>query len=277
MSRRGISGQTVAITGAARGIGLATATLLVSKGAKVAISDIDGDAANAAAESLGDLATGHQLDVSDRESFARFLNGVAEQNGPVTTVINNAGICDVSPTLTEQSAEMIDRTIAVNLGGVINGTILGIEAMLPRGSGQIVNIASLAGRVGVSGLAAYSASKFGVVGLTESIRIEYRDSGLTFTCVMPGPVATDMMVGTHESPMVRKVSPGVLAEAIVEAMEKGSQNVSVPKSTGAITRMVSMLSPGLRYQFNKGVGMDRTYTEIDRDARSEYEDRITSR
>ncbi len=208
MAERQLNGLVVAITGGARGIGAATAGRLASEGARVAIGDLEGELAAAVAEEIGRGATGYELDVRDRDSVEAFLDAVESEVGPLDTLVNNAGIAPTSPLVTDQPEAVIERTIEVNLNGVINGTVAAVRRMVPRGSGQVVNVASLAGINGVKGLSAYSASKFGVVGFTESIRIEFAGSGLVFTCVMPGPVSTEMMDGTSDSPMIKLIPPG---------------------------------------------------------------------
>ncbi len=170
---------------------------------------------------------------------------------------------------------VIERTIAVNLTGVINGTVTAVPGMVERGTGQIINVASLAGINGVKGLAAYSASKFGVVGFTESIRTEFDSSGLIFTCVMPGPVRTGMMDGTADSPVIKLIPPEQVAGAIVDAMKTGKERVSVPKSVGVIARIGSLLPPRAAIRLNRLLGIDRVYTEIDRSARAAYVERTT--
>ncbi|MBK8295187.1 MAG: SDR family oxidoreductase [Solirubrobacterales bacterium] len=262
------------ITGAARGIGAATARLLAGRGDRVAIADIDGDMAVTIADELGEHCQGYKLDVSDRLAFIDFVDQVETNLGPIDVMINNAGIAMASPQVTDQEIEVIEKSIDVNLKGVIWGTLVAVEKMRPRGHGAVINVASLAGVIGVPGLAVYSASKFGVVGFTEGIRAEQEDSGISFTVVMPGPVETDMMVGTRSAPLVRLVKPEVLAAAIVGAIETGKPRVAVPRSTGAYVRLMSILPPKFAIRMNRLMGLDRVSTEIDPAARSEYVERI---
>lgn len=266
--------SVVAITGAARGIGEATARLLAGRGAKVAIADIDGDLAGEVAALIGSGTKGYRLDVSDRSAFDAFIDQVESDLGPLDVMINNAGIAPAVPQATVQDAAVLERTIDVNLKGVMFGTLAAARKMQPRKRGNVINVASLAGVIGVPGLAAYSASKFGVVGFTESIRAEMIDSGISFTCVMPGPVETDMMVGTRKSVFVRLVEPIKIAEAIADAVGSGKSRVAVPKDTGGYVRMMSLLPPKFAIRMNRLIGMDRVYTEIDEAARGEYSSRV---
>ena len=171
--RRSLGGKVVAITGGARGIGKATATALVRKGCRVAIGDLDLELAEKTAAELGGGTVALPLDVTDRSSFAAFLDEAERQLGPLDAVINNAGIMPVTPFV-EESEESVHRQIDINLHGVITGTQLAIERLRPRGTGYIVNLASQAGKAGIPGIATYSATKHAVVGLSEAVRTELR-------------------------------------------------------------------------------------------------------
>lgn len=271
---RGAQGRTVVITGAARGIGLATARLLAATGDRVAMSDLDGDLVGQEAKTIGEQARGFELDVTDRDAFRRHLERVEAEIGPIDLLINNAGIAPAAPNVLAQEPELTDRTIDINLKGVIYGTTEAIRLMEPRGRGQIVNIASLAGLMGVSGLAAYSASKFGVVGFTESVRIEFAGSGLCFTCVMPGPVATGMMDGTASSPVVTMLKPEAMAAGIVAAAGTGKARVSLPRSSWFLARLVSILPPAVGIRLGRWSRIDRIYTDVVSNERAGYEQRI---
>jgi len=187
-----LAGQTAAITGAARGIGRGTAQALTRAGMRVAIGDLDIEAARATAGELGPTAIALSLDVTERESFTRFLDDTESQLGPVDVLINNAGIMQVGRFMDEDDLTA-RRMIDINLHGVILGTKLALERMVPRGRGHIVNISSQAGKFGAPGGATYSATKHAVVGLTEAVRGELRLMGATdvqLSYVMPFVVNT---------------------------------------------------------------------------------------
>ena len=163
-----LGGAVVAITGGAQGIGRATARAFVARGARVAIGDLDVGLAEKTAAELGVFA--HPLDVSDQESYAGFVAAVEAELGPVDVLVNNAGIMPNGGFL--ELDERLDRaTMEINVFGVLHGMRLVLPGMLQRGRGHVVNVASLAGKFPVPGLAVYNASKFAVVGLTAAARL----------------------------------------------------------------------------------------------------------
>src|ERR1017187_345388 len=145
-----LAGETAAITGAARGIGRATAEALLRQGMKVAIGDVDIETARKTASELGPSAVALPLDVTDRESFAAFLDEAEQQLGPIDVLIKNAGIMQIGRFIDEDDLTA-QRMIDINLHGVILGTKLALARMIPRDRGQIVNVASHAGKFGAPG------------------------------------------------------------------------------------------------------------------------------
>lgn len=262
---------TVGITGAARGIGLETARLLAARGHRVEIGDLDGELAAAAAAGIGPAARGGPLDVTDRDGFAGWLAGIEAERGPLDVLINNAGIAPTAPRSAAQDPAILRATIEVDLIGVINGTLEAIRLMEPRRRGQIINVSSLAGLVGVPGLAAYAAAKHGVVGFTESVRAEYRDAGIQLTLVLPGPAATRMMDGTRRSPAVKLTPAATVAARIADAVGTRRDRLTHPRFDGLFSRLAGALPPAAGRRLSRLVGADRIYTEVDPAARSGYE------
>ena len=176
-----LDGALVAITGAARGIGLATAKAFVAAGAQVALGDLDDALAKEAAAELGASASGHRLDVTRQgvvRRFPRRRRGAARP--PVDVLVNNAGVMPNGPFLDQE--DRIDRlTMDVNVYGVIHGMRLVLPGMIERGQGHVVNVASLAGKFPIKGLAVYNASKYAVVGLTAATRLELEGTGVSLT------------------------------------------------------------------------------------------------
>src|SRR4051794_690373 len=203
--RTSLSGLSVAVTGAANGIGRAIAETFSREGARVCIGDIDGPAAEAVAASLGSNVFGLPLDVTDRQAFAAFIDTAEERHGPLDVMVNNAGIDWIGP-FHEEPDEVSRREVEVNLLGAITGSRLAVQRMLPRRRGHLVNVASGVGRVPLPGSAVYSATKHGVVGLTESLRLEYRGSGLRFSVIQPAQVKTAMLEGQASPPLLAVVT-----------------------------------------------------------------------
>ena len=272
--RKILSGKVVAITGGARGIGKATATALVRKGCRVAIGDLDAELAEQTASALGGGTIALALDVTDRDSFTTFLEETERQLGPVDVVINNAGIMPVTP-LVEESDDSIKRQLDINVYGVIVGTQLAIERMRPRGAGHIVNIASQAGKAGVPGIATYSGTKHAVVGLSEAVRQELRDTGIEVSCVMPTVVNTELTHGVSQR-WIKPVEAEDVANEIVDALEAPRFDVFVPRANGGLFKAVALLPRRAREGLGRMMRMDKLMTEIDHGARRSYEERAAA-
>jgi NAD(P)-dependent dehydrogenase (short-subunit alcohol dehydrogenase family) len=273
--RRQLNGKVVAITGAARGIGKATAKALVAQGCRVAIGDLDLKLAEKTASELGGGTVAMALDVTDRSSFERFLDEAERQLGPLDVLVNNAGLMPVTP-FAEESDASIRRQLDINLYGVIVGTQLAIERMRPRRSGHIVNIASSAGKAGVPGIATYSATKHAVVGLTEAVRAEHRDDGLEFSYVMPITVNTQLIEGVHDKRGVKRVEPEDVAAEIVDALETAKVDVYVPRQLRASVLLGSLLPRAAREAVGRFMGVTEIMTEVDPAARRAYEERVAA-
>jgi hypothetical protein len=264
-----LAGRVVAITGGARGIGRATAEELRRRGAAVAIGDIDGHEEAGAA--LGVPA--HRVDVTDRASFAAFLDAVEAELGPLDVLVNNAGIAPLGRFAAEDDA-VTRRILDVDLFGVALGSKLAIERMRPRGRGRIVNVASAAGRFATAGLVTYSAAKHGVLGLTDALRAELRGTGIETTVVLPGPAETDMIAGTRRSRWLRVVSPADVARAIADGLEAGRAEIWVPRVNGILDRLTAPLGGAVRRRLLRMMEADRMYVEVDTGRRERIEERM---
>ncbi len=269
-SLRPLSGRVVAVTGAARGIGRATAALLVAHGARVAIGDIDAELARRTASELG--ALGLELDVTDRSSFESFLRDVEARLGPLDVLVNNAGIMPVGPFVAETDSTA-GRIVDINLNGVILGSKLALERFRARGRGHLVNVASVAGKGGFPGGATYCATKHAVVGLSEAIRAEMRGTGIDVSIVMPVVVNTELGSGLRRS-RIRVVEPEDVAQAIVEALQTGRVDVYVPRSVGALFRVMPITPRPLADRLVHLLGGDRVLVDPDPGARAAYSRRV---
>jgi NAD(P)-dependent dehydrogenase (short-subunit alcohol dehydrogenase family) len=266
--------KVVAITGGARGIGLATAKALHAQGAKVAIGDIDGDAAVRAAQSLGPDVLASKLDVTDEGSFRDFIALCERELGLLDVLVNNAGIMHIGSML-EEPTSIAQRTLNVNVLGVLTGMKLALPGMIKRGRGQIVNVASVAGKSPVPGGASYAASKAAVVSLTETARVEFRGQGVEFTCVMPSFTQTELIAGTKGTRFVATIEPQDVGAAIAGAVAEPVYDVYIPKSVGGIIKLNSLLGRRIRDAMSRALGADRTFLDFDTSARAGYEARIS--
>jgi short-subunit dehydrogenase len=270
-----ISGRTIAITGAARGIGYATAKALLARGARVVIGDRDIPVLEAAVARLAGagMVTGHPLDVTDGESFATFLDKArADGGGRVDVLVNNAGVMPVGHFL-EQSEQALRTAIEVNFYGVLNGSRLVLPEMVARRSGHIINIASLAGAVAVPGQVVYAGTKFAVVGLSTAMADEFTARGVEVSVVMPPFTNTELIAGTKNTGTSKPIAPEVIAAAVVRTLDKPKTHVVVPYPMRVVAPLMTLLGPRGRRWLNRKMGSDRLFLDFDADARRGYDQR----
>ena len=264
-----LTGQVAAITGAARGIGKETARAFVREGMKVAIGDLDLATAQETARELGGGTIALQLNVTDRASVAAFLDAVTTQLGPIDVLVNNAGIMQLGPFVTEDDATA-QRQVDIN----VHGVLFGMKEILPRfherGRGHLVNIASSAGKGGFPGGATYCGTKHFVVGVSEAVRGELRGTDIEVSCVMPGVVNTELAQGLTQARGVKNVNPQDVAEAIVEALKNPRFDVYVPKSIGPISKVMNLLPRSGREAVVRALKADQVL-QVDPAARRAYE------
>jgi NAD(P)-dependent dehydrogenase (short-subunit alcohol dehydrogenase family) len=272
---RSLHGKVAVITGGGRGIGKALALALASQGCRVAIGDVDAAAAEQAATELGGDAVGLPLDVTDRPGYTAFLDEVERRLGPIDVLVNNAGIMPVGPLDEEDDATAV-RMIEINLHGVIHGTKEAMRRMKPRGTGHIVNIASSAGKTGYPHIATYSATKHGVVGLSEGARAELHDTGVEISVVMPAFVRTELSAGMGEVKGIRTSTVDEVADAVIEALKFPRFDVFVPKSVGPTWTFSMLLPRRVRDAFGRALKIDRALTQADHGARAAYEARAAA-
>jgi short-subunit dehydrogenase len=271
-----LTGASVAVTGAGRGIGRAIAIRLASAGARVTIGDIDHDAAQAVADGLGDAAAAVALDVTQPEQFTAFLDAAEQRHGPLGVLVNNAGVDWIGP-FHEEPDEVTRREIEINLYGTALGTKLALSRMLPRQHGHIVNIASGAGRVPLPGTSTYSASKHGVVGLTESLRLEYRGTDVAFTVVQPAQVQTAMIDGQGRPRALPIITPEDVGAAVLDAIARRRFEVWVPRSQGATAKLSAILPRRAREAAMRLLGVTQIAGAYDPAARASYHQRAFGR
>lgn len=197
-------GKVAVVTGGASGIGRAIATALAAEGVRVVVADIEQpplDETVAAIEAAGGTALGSTCDVSSWDEVEALRDRCDAEFGPADIIVNNAGVAGGGPiSMIELSAW--EWTLGVNLWGVIYGVRAFLPAMLERGSGHIVNTASIAGHLASSGMGAYNTSKHAVSGFTETLQQEMvdGDTGVGVTCLCPGFVATNIVSSERNRP-----------------------------------------------------------------------------
>lgn len=253
-----IAGKIVAITGGARGIGLAIATVLHGLGAKVAIGDIDEAAVKESGDRLG-LKVCLGLDVTQRQSFTDFLDAVENQLGPIDVLVNNAGVIAVGSAVDEADA-VTQRLLDVNIFGVMLGTKLAAQRMLPRGHGHIINIGSLGSVLPTEGIATYCATKHAVLGYTNTVRMENHGRGLHFSAIMPTLTNTEMIAGVGHAKGFKNADPEDVAQAVVEVIAKPKAQVVVPRSMGITVAAQRLLPQGLAEAIGRALGTGRVFT-----------------
>jgi len=268
---RSLTGKVAVVTGGGRGIGKAISHALAREGVRVAIADLDAVVAQQAAAEVGSGAVGLALDVTDRPAFTAALDQLERDLGPMDILVNNAGIMPVGPIEHESDATTL-RQLELNLHAVIHGSREAVRRMKPRGTGAIVNVASLAGKAGAPGGATYSACKHGVVGLCESLRGELYGTGVEVHVVMPAFVNTELAAGTKEIRGVKRSTPEDVADGLVEALKYGYFEVWVPKNLKAL--MISTAITPRRFSEWLGRKMGGTaLMQADKGARAAYEAR----
>jgi NAD(P)-dependent dehydrogenase (short-subunit alcohol dehydrogenase family) len=187
--------QLAIVTGAGSGIGEAIALRLADEGATVGVIDLDqarADQTVAKISTAGGQALAHTADISDRTELDKAVSELVAAAGPLTIMVNNAGILDGYQDVDEIEEDAWRRVLDINLTGVYLGCKRALQEMLPAGTGRIINMASIAGLNGTGGGAAYIATKHAVVGLTKQMAVVYGDRGITVNCVCPGVIPTNL-------------------------------------------------------------------------------------
>lgn len=232
-----LNGKSALITGGGRGIGRAIALEFARNCARVAVAARTAEQVEQVAAEIGADAVAHVCDVSDPESVARMFSRMREDFGNPDILVNNAGIAE-SATLVNTTDELWHRHLAINLSGTFYCTRAALPAMLKRGWGRVINVASIAGKSGAPYIAAYSASKHGVLGLTRSAALELATTGVTVNAICPGYVDTDMV--TRGIDQITAKTGRTAEEALDSLKQMSPQNRLVtPEEVAAIALLLA--------------------------------------
>ncbi|MYR08708.1 SDR family NAD(P)-dependent oxidoreductase [Gordonia sp. SID5947] len=268
--RAALRGKVIAITGGARGIGFETATQLFHAGAVVALGDVDEEAVGKSAADLG--VEGFVVDVTDRKSFDDFLTGVEDALGPIDVLINNAGIMPVGEFLAYDEA-LIRRTFDIDVIGVLTGTQLAARRMVARGRGQVVNIASVAGRLPTPGLTIYNGAKAAVIEFSEALDAELASTGVRVSTVLPTFTRTGLISGLRTNSLVRPVDPEDVAAEVVSIIARPRVRVTAPRSM-AWVHANATIPQRMKRMSRRMTKLDSMFLDYDHDQRAAYSQRI---
>jgi short-subunit dehydrogenase len=248
------------VTGASRGIGRAVAREAARRGARVGLISRSRDELDAVLEEIGGRGAVSVADVGRRDDIERALRDIEQALGPVDILVNNAGI-GAYGAFAEEDTETFERLMRVNYLGTIYAMKAVLPGMIARRKGHIVNVASIAGRIGAPFEAAYSASKFAVAGLSEAVAIELGAKGIGVSIVNPGPVDTEFFE-TRGHAYARKTPKPVTAERVagdvIAVVEKNKLEVYIPRWLGPAVVSRVLLPPlyrsGTTRAFRKELG-----------------------
>ncbi|WP_174291230.1 SDR family NAD(P)-dependent oxidoreductase [Sphingomonas bacterium] len=243
-----LAGKTAIISGAARGMGAATARLFAAEGATVVLGDVLEDAGQAVAAEIGDAAMFQRLDVRSEEDWARTVAATVARFGKLDILVNNAAVLHVGGA-DELRKEDAERVLGINVIGTMLGVKHAVPALKANGRGVIVNISSVDGLRGCNGLSAYTASKWAIRGITKSYAYEFGPFGIRVVSIHPGGINTDMG------------NPAAEASEVVNARSYRSvplQRIGEPDEVARVTAFVA--SDDASYMSGAEIAVDGGWT-----------------
>lgn len=239
-----LAGKVAVVTGAASGIGAAIAAAFAAKGARVALLDMNGDAAAAHAATLPGAAGAFACDVTDAAIVAGAVQSVQAAFGAIDILVNSAGIVDLAPA-EDLGATAWNRTLAVNLtGSFLMAQAVGRVMIAAGKGGRIVNLASQAGSVAIEGHVAYCASKFGIIGVTKTLALEWGRHGITVNSISPTVVLTDLGRKAWDGPKGEAMKAQIPTGRFAEPHEIASAAVFLASDEAAMINGADLLVDG---------------------------------
>lgn len=215
MNEIDLNGQVAVVTGGAQGLGLAFARRIVASGGKVSLWDMDGDRLKEAEKELGPAASSIVIDITDYDAVEAAHAAAEKESGPVSILVNSAGIAGPNHTLDAYPLDAWRQVIDINLNGTFHVNRAVVPSMKRNNYGRIVNVASVAGKEGNPNAGAYSASKAAVIGLTKSLGKELAGYDIAVNCITPAAARTrifDQMKQEHIDYMLSKIPRGRFLE-----------------------------------------------------------------
>lgn len=241
-------GKVCLITGAGSGMGRLAAQRIAGGGATVAAIDLNEEGLRETAKA-SDKIHCYPLDVTNVRGVPETVAAIEAECGPIDRVMNGAAIMPTG-LLMNQDSVLINRIMEINYGGTVNVTMATLPRMLERGSGDIVNFASIAGWIPILHFGAYNASKFAVVAFTEVLYHENRNRGVRFACVCPPPVATPLLDQAKSNPKIldrmKPIDPNQVLDRIEAGLDKGRLMI-YPDASSAISQRLRRFFPNLSW------------------------------
>jgi all-trans-retinol dehydrogenase (NAD+) len=263
-----LNGKVVLITGAARGMGKLFALNFAREGSRVVITDVDQEELQKTLDEMKEKdydVYAYVHDVSDHDACFELEEKVEAEVGPVDVLVNNAGIA-INESVLETSEEAFRRITEVNYLGQIWMIQAFVPGMVKRGSGHVVNMCSLAGKVVAPYMAPYCATKWAFIGITDGIRQELKGTGVNFTIVNPGYINTGMFEGTTVPLITHWQDPQKVADAMVEAVKKNRAEICVPRFIIHLAALTRALGLPKFADIALGIlGANKTFTTMQKD------------
>jgi NAD(P)-dependent dehydrogenase (short-subunit alcohol dehydrogenase family) len=274
--RYDLNGKVALVTGAARGIGFATARGLVARGATVVVVDLDQGAAERAAAQIHDTkALGMAADVTDRGAMQRVVASTVERFGGLDVVVANAGIASRAATVRAMSTESFERVLDVNLNGVYRTVDVALPEIVRR-RGHVVVVSSIYAFLNGAGAAPYAMAKAGVEQLGRALRVELAQHGASASVAYFGFIDTEMvhraidadpladrMFDTMPKPLLKRLQPQEAGEAIVRGIERRAPRIIRPRRWTGFSMLRGIVNPLLDKQSERDAEMQAIVSEFD--------------